>query len=101
MCDGDDDANVAWSVSFSGTPDDSLTIGNGYVPLQACMHRSSRMGIYGKPAPQDFEADYEHWKHVINNSYMKELVLQQLSRTLRSRCQLAPVLTEVDRIARP
>jgi len=71
------------------------------VPLQACMHRvprsksqrggkwpedwperlqippywlkSSQMGIYGKPAPQDFEADYEHWKHVVSNSYMKGL----------------------------
>lgn len=72
-----------------------------YVPLQSCMHRapvdeaergthwpeewpsrlqtppywlnSSQMGIYGKPAPQDFEADYEHWKRVVNNSYMTRL----------------------------
>ncbi|PRQ47493.1 putative S-adenosyl-L-methionine-dependent methyltransferase [Rosa chinensis] len=84
MCKTDDDPNAAW-----------------YVPLQACMHRvpvdksergtqwpenwpnrletppywlnSSRMGIYGKPAPQDFARDYEHWKRVINNSYMKSL----------------------------
>lgn len=34
---------------------------------------SSQMGIYGKPAPQDFARDYEHWKRVINNSYMKSL----------------------------
>jgi hypothetical protein len=32
-----------------------------------------QVGIYGKPAPQDFEADYEHWKHVVSNSYMKGL----------------------------
>nr|ALA99947.1 DUF248-1 [Populus tomentosa]ALA99959.1 DUF248-1 [Populus tomentosa] len=84
MCKSDDDANAAW-----------------YVPLQACMHRvpvsktergakwpedwpqrlqtppywlnSSQMGIYGKPAPQDFATDYEHWKHVVSNSYMKAL----------------------------
>ncbi|XP_050367453.1 probable methyltransferase PMT27 [Argentina anserina] len=84
MCKTDDDPNAAW-----------------YVPLQACMHRvpvdtsergtqwpdnwpnrlqtppywlnSSQMGIYGKPAPQDFARDYEHWKRVINNSYMKSL----------------------------
>jgi hypothetical protein len=31
------------------------------------------MGIYGKPAPQDFATDYEHWKHVVSNSYMKAL----------------------------
>ena len=31
MCDNDDDANAAWSVSFSRTPNDSLTIGNGLI----------------------------------------------------------------------
>ncbi|XP_008241902.1 PREDICTED: probable methyltransferase PMT27 [Prunus mume] len=84
MCNNDDDPNAAW-----------------YVPLQACMHRapidksergtqwpekwpsrlqtppywlnSSQMGIYGKPAPQDFARDYEHWKRVINNTYIKSL----------------------------
>ncbi|CAH9146964.1 unnamed protein product [Cuscuta epithymum] len=84
MCDDDDDPNAAW-----------------YVPLQACMHRistdekdrgskwpkqwperlqtppywlnRSQMGIYGKPAPDDFAADYEHWKHVISKSYMSGL----------------------------
>ncbi|XP_021908319.1 probable methyltransferase PMT27 [Carica papaya] len=84
MCKNDDDPNAAW-----------------YVPLQACMHRvptnptergtkwpeewphrletppywvnSSQMGIYGKPAPQDFLADYEHWKQVVTKVYMNEL----------------------------
>ncbi|PON99531.1 putative methyltransferase PMT [Trema orientale] len=84
MCKDDDDANAAW-----------------YVPLQSCMHRvpvdaaergtqwpenwplrlqtppywlnDSQMGIYGKPASQDFAADYEHWKRVVNNSYMSRL----------------------------
>ncbi|KAG7034108.1 putative methyltransferase PMT27, partial [Cucurbita argyrosperma subsp. argyrosperma] len=72
-----------------------------YVPLQACMHRvpvdnaargsnwpkqwpqrlqappywlnSSQMGVYGKPAPQDFSTDYEHWKRVVNKTYMNGL----------------------------
>ena len=72
-----------------------------YVPLQACMHRipvdatergsqwpdhwprrlqtppywlnDSQMGIYGKPASQDFAADYEHWKGVVKTSYMSRL----------------------------
>lgn len=72
-----------------------------YVPLQACMHRvpvdkaergtrwpmnwpqrlkkspywlnSSQMGIYGKPAAQDFATDYEHWKGVVSNLYMSGL----------------------------
>ncbi|XP_023518136.1 probable methyltransferase PMT27 [Cucurbita pepo subsp. pepo] len=84
MCKNDDDPNAAW-----------------YVPLQACMHRvpvdnamrgsnwpqqwpkrlqappywlnSSQMGIYGKPAPQDFTTDYEHWKRVVNKTYMSGL----------------------------
>lgn len=74
---------------------------NRKVPLQACLHRvpvestergsqwpekwparlettpywlnSSQVGIYGKPAPQDFEADYEHWKHVVNKTYLTGL----------------------------
>ncbi|KAF5454516.1 hypothetical protein F2P56_024174 [Juglans regia] len=84
MCKNDDDPNAAW-----------------YVPLQSCMHRipvdetergtrwpeawprrvqappywlnSSQMGIYGKPAPQDFVADLEHWKQVVKTSYMNSL----------------------------
>lgn len=71
------------------------------MPLQSCMHRvpveeaergthwpeawprrlqtspywlnSSQMGIYGKPAPQDFAADHEHWKEVVSKTYMTSL----------------------------
>lgn len=81
LCQGSDDPNAAWNV-----------------PLQACMHKvpvaasergsqwpeswparlskspywllSSQVGVYGKPAPEDFTADYEHWKHVVKNSYL-------------------------------
>ncbi|GAB4848508.1 hypothetical protein Ancab_003215 [Ancistrocladus abbreviatus] len=84
LCKDDDDPNAAW-----------------YVPLQPCMHRvpvdqsqrgsrwpvkwskrlrippywlnQSQMGIYGKPAPDDFLRDYEHWKRVVNNSYLTGL----------------------------
>ncbi|CAI9110869.1 OLC1v1010960C1 [Oldenlandia corymbosa var. corymbosa] len=84
MCKSDDDPSAAW-----------------HVPLQACMHRvptqsnergtewpeewpqrvqstpywlnKSQMGIYEKPAPEDFAADYEHWKEVINKLYMNGL----------------------------
>lgn len=31
---------------------------------------SSQIGVYGKPAPEDFIADYEHWKRVVHNSYI-------------------------------
>ncbi|CAK9157076.1 unnamed protein product [Ilex paraguariensis] len=84
MCRTDDDPNAAW-----------------YVPLQSCMHRvptdetergsqwpeewphrlqtppywlnRTQMGIYGKPAPDDFLADYEHWKQVVSKSYISGL----------------------------
>ncbi|KAE9607742.1 hypothetical protein Lal_00013394 [Lupinus albus] len=77
MCKDDDDPNDAW-----------------YVPLQACMHKlpvdkaergtrwpetwplrlqktpywlnKSQKGIYGKLTPQDFEADNERWKNVVD-----------------------------------
>lgn len=81
ICPKSDDPNAAW-----------------YVPLQSCMHEipvevsergsqwpenwparlektpywllSSQVGVYGKPAPEDFIADYEHWKHVVSKSYL-------------------------------
>ncbi|XP_027158058.1 probable methyltransferase PMT27 [Coffea eugenioides] len=84
MCKSDDDPNAAW-----------------YIPLQACLHKvpieanqrgsdwpeewprrlqtppywlnRSQMGIYGKPAPEDFTADYEHWKQVVSKLYLSGL----------------------------
>ncbi|MQL94966.1 hypothetical protein Taro_027630 [Colocasia esculenta] len=84
MCVEDDDPDTAW-----------------YVPLQSCMHRvptdasergsqwpqewprrlrippywlnSSEVGVYGKSAPDDFAADYEHWKRVVSKSYLHGL----------------------------
>ncbi|XP_038977727.1 probable methyltransferase PMT26 [Phoenix dactylifera] len=81
LCQESDDPDAAWNV-----------------PLQACMHKlpidpnvrgsqwpeqwplrlekapywlnSSQVGVYGKPAPKDFEADYEHWKRVVSKSYV-------------------------------
>ncbi|XP_042488431.1 probable methyltransferase PMT26 [Macadamia integrifolia] len=81
LCQNSDDPNAAWNV-----------------PLEACMHRvpvdpsergsqwpeqwsarlekppywlqSSQVGVYGKAAPEDFTADYDHWKHVVNKSYL-------------------------------
>ncbi|KAJ0041149.1 hypothetical protein Pint_27382 [Pistacia integerrima] len=84
MCPETDDPNAAWNV-----------------PLQACMHKvpieslergsqwpeqwparlekppywllSSQVGVYGKSAPEDFTADYEHWKRVVSKSYLNGL----------------------------
>ncbi|GAA0162860.1 methyltransferase [Lithospermum erythrorhizon] len=82
LCSKSDDPNAAWNV-----------------PLQACMHRipvaasergsqwpemwparvekppywlsSTQTGVYGKSEPEDFVSDYEHWKRVVENSYLK------------------------------
>ncbi|CAI9294001.1 unnamed protein product [Lactuca saligna] len=84
LCNESDDPNAAWKV-----------------PLQTCMHKvpiaaevrgsqwpeewpsrvekapywllTSQTGVYGKPAPEDFTADFEHWKRVVNKSYMNGL----------------------------
>uniref|UniRef100_A0A0D3HS14 Methyltransferase n=1 Tax=Oryza barthii TaxID=65489 RepID=A0A0D3HS14_9ORYZ len=81
LCDADDDPDAAWNIT-----------------LRACMHRlptnksvrgarwpelwpermsaapywlsHSQVGVYGKPAPDDFAADEEHWNHVVNSSYL-------------------------------
>lgn len=31
---------------------------------------SSQVGIYGKPAPEDFTADYENWRNILSESYL-------------------------------
>ncbi|XP_042451484.1 probable methyltransferase PMT24 [Zingiber officinale] len=84
MCKETDNPNAAW-----------------YIPLETCMHRvpversergsqwpkdwplrlqvppswlnSSQTGVYGKPAPVDFKVDYEHWKRVVEKSYLSGL----------------------------
>lgn len=33
----------------------------------------SQMGIYGKPAPDDFLTDYQHWKRVVSKTYLSGL----------------------------
>ncbi|XP_054820205.1 probable methyltransferase PMT26 [Prosopis cineraria] len=81
LCPDFDDPNAAWNV-----------------PLQACMHKapenstergykwpeewparlskppywllSSQVGVYGKPASEDFTADYENWKNIVSGSYL-------------------------------
>ncbi|KAI7731199.1 hypothetical protein M8C21_011630 [Ambrosia artemisiifolia] len=84
LCNESDDPNAAWKV-----------------PLQSCIHKvpvaaevrgsqwperwpsrvekvpywllSSQVGVYGKPAPDDFSADFDHWKRVVTKSYMNGL----------------------------
>ncbi|CAN6339847.1 unnamed protein product [Urochloa humidicola] len=84
LCDAADDQNAAWNIT-----------------LQPCMHRvptdpsargsqwpaqwpdrlaatpywlsADQVGVYGKPAPADFAADQQHWRKVVQNSYLDGL----------------------------
>ncbi|AET04764.1 probable methyltransferase PMT26 [Medicago truncatula] len=87
ICQDYDDPNAAWNI-----------------PLQTCMHKApvsstergsqwpgewperlskspywlsnSEVGVYGKPAPEDFTADHEHWKRVVSKSYLNGIGIQ-------------------------
>ncbi|BBN16233.1 protein MpPMT.6 [Marchantia polymorpha subsp. ruderalis] len=84
MCEVDDQPDAAW-----------------YVPMNSCLHRiptgegaraaewpvewplrvettpswlkSVPKGIYGKPAAEEFVSDSEHWRNVIENSYLTNI----------------------------
>ncbi|KAI0530997.1 hypothetical protein KFK09_000546 [Dendrobium nobile] len=119
LCQESDDMNASWNVS-----------------LVACMHRlpgdpvlrgfhwpakwpsrlgktpywlgKDQVGIYGKPAPEDFQADFEHWKRVVSKSYLNGIGINWSNirnvmdmRSVYGGCNLLPVIVEVDRILRP
>ncbi|KAK3043649.1 hypothetical protein RJ639_000065 [Escallonia herrerae] len=93
LCKEDDDPDAVWYCF--------LLITARNVQLQACMHKvpvgasdrgkqlpkpwplrlgkppywltSSQVGVYGKAAPEDFTADYEHWQRVVSTSYLNGL----------------------------
>ncbi|KAK4346896.1 hypothetical protein RND71_033235 [Anisodus tanguticus] len=134
MCKPEDDPNAAWYVTF-----------------HSCMHRvpskdkergyqwpvewperlqtppywlnRSQAGIYGKPAPDDFAAELEHWKRLVSKVYMNGLgiswtnvrnamdmravyggfaaALRDLKMWVLNVVQIVAVMAEVDRIVRP
>ncbi|KAK3038580.1 hypothetical protein RJ639_028031 [Escallonia herrerae] len=119
LCEESDDPSAAWNV-----------------PLQACMHKvpvdaskrgsqwpeqwparlekppywllSSQVGVYGKAAPEDFTADYEHWKRVVTKSYLNGMGINWSTvrnvmdmRSIYGGCKFEAFVAEVDRILRP
>jgi hypothetical protein len=81
MCQESDDPNAAWNISLKACmhklPVDPNVRGSKWPeqwPKRAVKApywlNESQTGVYGKPAPKDFEADYAHWKHVVSNSYI-------------------------------
>ncbi|KAJ6803210.1 putative methyltransferase PMT26 [Iris pallida] len=82
LCQDNDDPNAAWNVSLQACmhkiPVDTAVRGSQWpeqwperVETAPYWLDSSQTGVYGKAAPEDFKADYEHWKHVVGNSYLK------------------------------
>ncbi|ONK56243.1 uncharacterized protein A4U43_C10F5590 [Asparagus officinalis] len=81
LCQESDDPSAAWNVSLQAcihkVPEDPSVRGSqwpeqwperlGKAPYWLS---TSQTGVYGKPAIEDFEADYEHWKHVVSKSYL-------------------------------
>ncbi|XP_052484064.1 probable methyltransferase PMT24 isoform X1 [Gossypium raimondii] len=81
LCEESDDPNAAWNVSLQAcmhkVPEDSTERGSLW-PVQwperleqPPYWLNSQIGVYGKAAQEDFTADYNHWKTVISESYLK------------------------------
>ncbi|KAL5571731.1 hypothetical protein UlMin_021328 [Ulmus minor] len=80
LCSESDDPNAAWNVPLEAcmhrVPEDASKRGTSW-PLQWPSRLEkppywlkSQDGVYGKPAPEDFTADYKRWKKVFSESYM-------------------------------
>ncbi|KAM3361018.1 putative methyltransferase PMT26 [Capsicum galapagoense] len=83
MCD-DDDPDAAWNITLQScmhkAPEDESTRGSRWpakwpsrLDKLPYWLRSSQVGVYGKAAPEDFAADYDHWKSVVSKSYLNDL----------------------------
>ncbi|CDY43782.1 BnaA06g23180D [Brassica napus] len=84
ICADSDDPNASWKVPLEAcmhtAPEDTTQRGSQW-PEQwpARLEKppfwlsSSQTGVYGKAAPDDFSADYEHWKRVVTKSYLNGL----------------------------
>uniref|UniRef100_A0A7N0RIF5 Methyltransferase PMT26 n=1 Tax=Kalanchoe fedtschenkoi TaxID=63787 RepID=A0A7N0RIF5_KALFE len=81
MCSDSDDANAAWNVELVAcmhkAPVEPTERGSKWpeqwparVGATPYWLKSTDKGVYGKSAPEDFNSDREHWKHVVTKSYL-------------------------------
>ncbi|OIW17818.1 hypothetical protein TanjilG_02446 [Lupinus angustifolius] len=86
ICPDSDDPDAAWNITLQACMHKvpvSTTVRGSQWPEQWPARltktpywlRSTQVGVYGKPAPEDFTADYEHWKHVVSN-YLNGMGIQ-------------------------
>ncbi|KAB8114492.1 hypothetical protein EE612_053936 [Oryza sativa] len=81
LCEPSDDPNAAWNITLRACmhwmPTDRSVRGSRWperwperMEKTPYWLNSSQVGVYGKPAPEDFVADQEHWRKVVRNSYL-------------------------------
>ncbi|KAI3689055.1 hypothetical protein L2E82_47003 [Cichorium intybus] len=84
LCENNDDPDAIWNVELQAcmhkVPVDESVRGTKWPKtwperLESAPYwlKSTENGVYGKPAPEDFTADYEHWKRVVSKSYLNGL----------------------------
>ncbi|KAI3820074.1 hypothetical protein L1987_13930 [Smallanthus sonchifolius] len=84
LCDNKDDPDAVWNVQLEAcmhkVPTDESVRGSKWPEMwpqrlesPPYWLKSSEVGVYGKPAPEDFTADYENWKRVVSKSYLNTL----------------------------
>ncbi|KAL8252753.1 hypothetical protein R6Q59_036446 [Mikania micrantha] len=84
LCENKDDPDAVWNVQLEAcmhkVPIDESVRGSKWPEtwpqrLESPPYwlKSSDVGVYGKPAPEDFTADYENWKRVVSKSYLNSL----------------------------
>ncbi|XP_071692227.1 probable methyltransferase PMT25 [Rutidosis leptorrhynchoides] len=84
LCENNDDPDAIWNVKLEACmhkiPVDASVRGTKWPKMwpERVMSppywlKSTDTGVYGKPAPDDFIADYEHWKRVVSKSYLNGL----------------------------
>ncbi|KAL7596815.1 hypothetical protein Lser_V15G31136 [Lactuca serriola] len=84
ICETNDDPDAIWNVELEAcmhkAPVDESIRGTKWPKtwpqrLESPPYwlKATESGVYGKPAPEDFTADYEHWKRVVSKSYLNGL----------------------------
>ncbi|XP_076885698.1 putative methyltransferase PMT24 [Bidens hawaiensis] len=86
ICQSNDDPDAIWNVELEAcmhkVPVDLSARGSNWPKMwperldsPPYWLKSTDKGAYGKPAPDDFTADYDHWKRVVSKSYINGLGL--------------------------
>ncbi|XP_020571524.1 probable methyltransferase PMT24 [Phalaenopsis equestris] len=81
LCQESDDPNAAWNIQLQACihklPVDPTLRGSHWpdkwpqrLETPPYWLNSSHVGVYGKPGPEDFRDDYNHWKKVVSKSYI-------------------------------